>query len=65
MELILVRNLCETFCFSIQFVIFIELISTVVLPIAILLKLSVDLEFNQNFGPYIITVTLTPEALFT
>ncbi|GES94844.1 glycosyltransferase family 2 protein [Rhizophagus clarus] len=37
LELVLVRNLCGTFCFSMQFVIFMELIGTVVLPVAILL----------------------------
>ncbi|KAG6331641.1 hypothetical protein ID866_7449 [Astraeus odoratus] len=37
MELILVRNLCGTFCFSMQFVVFMDLLGTVVLPIAILL----------------------------
>ncbi|KAF0332974.1 glycosyltransferase family 2 protein [Gigaspora margarita] len=37
MELILVRNLCGTFCFSMQFVVFMELMGTVVLPIAIIL----------------------------
>ena len=35
MELVLVRNLCGTFCFSTQFVIFMDLLSTVILPIAI------------------------------
>lgn len=35
MELVLVRDLCGTFCFSMQFVIFIELVGTVVLPAAI------------------------------
>ncbi|KAG9303607.1 hypothetical protein G9A89_018503 [Geosiphon pyriformis] len=35
MELILVRDLCGTFCFSMQFVIFMELVGTVVLPAAI------------------------------
>ena len=35
MELILVRDLCGTFCFSMQFVVFIELIGTLVLPAAI------------------------------
>lgn len=35
MELILVRNLCGTFCFSMQFVVFMDLLGTVVLPIAI------------------------------
>ncbi|KAF9944271.1 hypothetical protein BGZ65_012321 [Modicella reniformis] len=37
LELVLVRNLCGTFCFSMQFVIFMELIGTVVLPIALIL----------------------------
>ncbi|KAG9290223.1 hypothetical protein G9A89_022199 [Geosiphon pyriformis] len=40
MELVLVRNLCGTFCFSMQFVIFMELIGTVVLPVAIMLTYS-------------------------
>lgn len=35
MELILVRDLCGTFCFSMQFVLFIELLGTTVLPAAI------------------------------
>ncbi|PCH43842.1 glycosyltransferase family 2 protein [Wolfiporia cocos MD-104 SS10] len=37
MELVLVRNTCGTFCFSSQFVVFMDLIGTVVLPIAIAL----------------------------
>ncbi|KAI9105452.1 chitin synthase-domain-containing protein [Phlyctochytrium arcticum] len=39
MELVLVRDLCGTFCFSMQFVILMELIGTVVLPAAICLTL--------------------------
>lgn len=35
MELVLVRDLCGTFCFSMQFVLFIELTGTLVLPAAI------------------------------
>ncbi|KAI9598229.1 chitin synthase-domain-containing protein [Syncephalis fuscata] len=35
LELVLIRDLCGTFCFSMQFVIFMELIGTVVLPAAI------------------------------
>ncbi|RKP40394.1 chitin synthase-domain-containing protein, partial [Dimargaris cristalligena] len=35
MELVLVRNLCGTFCFSMQFVVFLDLTGTVVLPVAI------------------------------
>lgn len=34
-ELVLVKDLCGTFCFSMQFVIFIELVGTLVLPAAI------------------------------
>ncbi|KAF9361237.1 hypothetical protein BGX34_007250 [Mortierella sp. NVP85] len=37
LELVLVRNLCGTFCFSMQFVIFMELIGTVTLPVALIL----------------------------
>ncbi len=36
MELVLVRDLCGVFCFSMQFIVFVELIGTVVLPAAIL-----------------------------
>ena len=35
MELVMVRDLCGTFCFSMQFVVFIELVGTLVLPAAI------------------------------
>lgn len=35
MELVMVNDLCGTFCFSMQFVIFIELVGTLVLPAAI------------------------------
>lgn len=35
MELVLVKDLCGTFCFSMQFIIFVELIGTLVLPAAI------------------------------
>lgn len=35
MELVLVKDLCGTFCFSMQFVIFVELIGTLCLPVAI------------------------------
>ncbi|KAF8332603.1 chitin synthase-domain-containing protein [Cantharellus anzutake] len=37
MELVKVRNLCGTFCFSMQFVVFMDLLGTVVLPVAICL----------------------------
>ena len=41
MELILVRDLCGTFCFSMQFVVFIELVGTSVLPAAITFTLYI------------------------
>lgn len=41
MELVLVKDLCGTFCFSMQFVVFVELIGTAVLPIAICLTIYV------------------------
>ncbi|THG98780.1 hypothetical protein EW026_g3458 [Hermanssonia centrifuga] len=48
MELVLVRNLCGTFCFSMQFVVFMDLLGTVVLPIAITLTytLIVDMALH-------------------
>ncbi|KAI9030771.1 chitin synthase-domain-containing protein [Phycomyces nitens] len=36
-ELVLVRNLCGTFCFSMQFVVMMDLIGTLTLPVAIIL----------------------------
>ena len=49
MELVLVRNLCGTFCFSMQFVVFMDLVGTVVLPIAITLTyaLAVGMAINS------------------
>lgn len=41
MELVLVKDLCGTFCFSMQFVIFIELVGTLVLPAAIIITIYV------------------------
>ncbi|KAJ3416589.1 hypothetical protein HDV05_000871 [Chytridiales sp. JEL 0842] len=37
MELVLIRNLCGTFCFSMQFVVFMDLIGTAILPIGLAL----------------------------
>ncbi|PKC16206.1 hypothetical protein RhiirA5_348012 [Rhizophagus irregularis] len=48
LELVLVRNLCGTFCFSMQFVIFMELIGTVVLPVAILLTYALIVSIILN-----------------
>ncbi|WAR56834.1 hypothetical protein PtB15_7B685 [Puccinia triticina] len=49
MELVRVPNLCGTFCFSMQFVVFMELIGTIVLPIAITLTYS--LVINSILHP--------------
>ncbi|KAF8608570.1 glycosyltransferase family 2 protein [Ceratobasidium sp. AG-I] len=48
MELVRVRNLCGTFCFSMQFVVFMDLIGTTILPVAITLTyvLIVTLALN-------------------
>ena len=48
MELVLVRNLCGTFCFSMQFVVFMDLLGTVVLPIAIILTYSLIIGIALN-----------------
>ncbi|TQS36943.1 hypothetical protein Golomagni_02597, partial [Golovinomyces magnicellulatus] len=46
MELVFVRDLCGTFCFSMQFVVAIELIGTLVLPAAI------------SFTFYVVTISI-------
>ncbi|KAJ3113770.1 hypothetical protein HDU96_002950, partial [Phlyctochytrium bullatum] len=58
MELVLVKDLCGTFCISMQFVIFMELIGTVVLPAAItftliLIFMSI-LRVGDTFLPLIL-----------
>lgn len=47
-ELLLVRDLCGTFCFSMQFVVFMELMGTLVLPAAI------------SFTVYLIVISIIP-----
>lgn len=53
MELVRVRNLCGTFCFSMQFVVFMDLIGTVVLPVSICLT-----------GALIVNSIITPPRSF-
>lgn len=48
MELILVRDLCGTFCFSMQFVVFMDLIGTAVLPVAITLTYVLIVSYALN-----------------
>ena len=49
LELVLVPNLCGTFCCSMQFVIFMELVGTIVLPAAIIFTFV--LIASTFFGP--------------
>ncbi|KAK4180383.1 chitin synthase-domain-containing protein [Triangularia setosa] len=58
MELVLVRDLCGTFCFSMQFVVFIELIGTLVLPAAIAFTFYVVIISIVNSPPQIIPLIL-------
>lgn len=62
MELVLVRDLCGTFCFSMQFVIFVELVGTLVLPAAIsftiYLIISAILDSIHHLPVPIIPLTL-------
>ncbi|KAF9105773.1 hypothetical protein BGX27_009440 [Mortierella sp. AM989] len=47
LELVLVRNLCGTFCFSMQFVILMELIGTIVLPVAMILTVVLIVNLSM------------------
>ncbi|KAG9247529.1 chitin synthase-domain-containing protein [Calycina marina] len=58
MELVLVRDLCGTFCFSMQFVVFIDLIGTLVLPAAIAFTFYVIVISIVNSPPQIIPLVL-------
>ncbi|KAK3394809.1 glycosyltransferase family 2 protein [Podospora didyma] len=58
MELVLVRDLCGTFCFSMQFIVFIELIGTLVLPAAIAFTFYVVIISIVHSPPQIIPLVL-------
>ncbi|KAK1990468.1 chitin synthase [Colletotrichum falcatum] len=58
MELVLVRDLCGTFCFSMQFVVFIELMGTLVLPAAIAFTFYVVIISIVHSPPQIIPLVL-------
>ncbi|KAK8042315.1 chitin synthase-domain-containing protein [Apiospora rasikravindrae] len=58
MELVLVKDLCGTFCFSMQFIIFIELIGTLVLPAAIAFTFYVVIISIVHQPPQIIPLVL-------
>ncbi|KAJ3039019.1 Chitin synthase, class 3 [Rhizophlyctis rosea] len=49
LELVLVRDLCGTFCISMQFVIFMDLIATVVLPAALISLIYVIISLAKTF----------------
>ncbi|KAI1263032.1 glycosyltransferase family 2 protein [Xylariaceae sp. FL1019] len=61
MELVLVKDLCGTFCFSMQFVVGIELIGTLVLPAAIAFTLYVIII--SIVGPTVEVIPLVLLAL--
>ncbi|KAB5563537.1 glycosyltransferase family 2 protein [Coniochaeta sp. 2T2.1] len=58
MELVMVRDLCGTFCFSMQFIVFIELIGTLVLPAAIAFTFYVVIISIIHSPPQIIPLVL-------
>ncbi|KAJ9062498.1 hypothetical protein DSO57_1010070 [Entomophthora muscae] len=51
LELVITRDLCGTFCFSMQFIVFMELLGTVVLPAAI------------SFTIYLLVITATTSSV--
>lgn len=57
-ELVLIRDLCGTFCFSMQFVIMIELIGTLVLPLAICFTIYVIIFAIVSHPTPILTLVL-------
>ncbi len=58
MELVLVKDLCGVFCFSMQFVVFIELIGTLVLPAAIAFTLYVVVEAFIDISNAVLSLVL-------
>ncbi|PVV01630.1 hypothetical protein BB560_003942 [Smittium megazygosporum] len=59
MELVFVRDLCGTFCFSMQFIIFMELVGTLVLPAAIMFTVYlVTISFFTKPIPWIPLILL-------
>ena len=62
MELVRVQNLCGTFCFSMQFVVFMDLLGTVALPVALIimywLVVQLALKPPQSFEQLIPLIML-------
>jgi hypothetical protein len=51
LELVLVKELCGTFCFSMNFLIFVELVGTATLPAAISFTVYISLSYNFSQIP--------------
>lgn len=58
MELVLVKDLCGSFCFSMQFVIGMELVGTMVLPLAICFSIYVVIFAIVSHPTPIVTLVL-------
>ncbi|CDO93539.1 unnamed protein product [Kluyveromyces dobzhanskii CBS 2104] len=58
MELVLVKDLCGTFCFSMQFIIAMELVGTLVLPLAICFTIYVIIFSIVSHPTPVITLVL-------
>ncbi|KAH7145360.1 chitin synthase 4 [Dactylonectria estremocensis] len=58
MELVLVRDLCGTFCFSMQFIVSVELAATLVLPAAIAFTFYVGKFTALSFPPALAALIL-------
>ncbi|EPQ27355.1 uncharacterized protein PFL1_05276 [Pseudozyma flocculosa PF-1] len=71
MELVLVRDLCGTFCFSMQFVVFMDLLGTATLPINIVLTVVMIVRtaihppknFTQSIPLILLVSVITMPAL--
>ena len=65
MELVLVKDLCGTFCFSMQFVVALELIGTILLPAALLFTIAlVVVNFADLASQLIVPLIMLASTLF-
>lgn len=58
LELVITRDLCGTFCFSMQFIVFMELIGTVVLPAAICFTIYLLVKVALSKNPSVIPLVI-------
>lgn len=63
LELVLVRDLCGIFCFSMQFVIFLELVGTVVLPAAICFTIYLIVSSIVSSDPQVLPLLMLAAIL--